>query len=120
MHKSVLVVEDEFLVAMDLQLMLEDNGWRVIGPAPSVRDALRLLEADLPTVALLDVNLGFELVTPVAEALREQGVPFAVASAHDSPEQYGGPILAGVPNAGKPTAEHRLLDILIRLTAADS
>jgi hypothetical protein len=42
MQKTVLIVEDEFLIAMDLQLMLEDHGWRVIGPAANVRDALRL------------------------------------------------------------------------------
>jgi len=43
-QKTVLVVEDEFLIAMDLKLMLEERGWRVIGPVATVQDALRLLE----------------------------------------------------------------------------
>lgn len=118
MTRTILVVEDEFLIAMDLQMMLEAHGWRVLGPVPSVADALRLLDAELPQVALLDVNLGVELVTPVAEVLKAQAIPFAVATAHDKPEDYGGPVLAGVPNAGKPTNERRVLEVLARLIGA--
>jgi DNA-binding response OmpR family regulator len=70
MEKSVLVVEDEFIIAMDLKFTLEEHGWRVIGPVATVAGALRLLDVERPTAALLDVNLGSELVTPVAEALR--------------------------------------------------
>lgn len=92
--------------------MLEDAGWRVIGPAATVAAALKLLEDELPAVALLDVNLGNEYVTPVAEALKAQGVPFAVASAYKKPEEYGGAILIGVPNVGKPVGEDRLVAVL--------
>ncbi|QOT73039.1 response regulator [Sphingobium fuliginis] len=115
MQKTVLIVEDEYLIAMDLQLLLERHGWRVIGPVATVADALALLKIDLPTVALLDVNLGRELVTPVAVALKASRIPFAVATAYASPEQYGGEILAGVPNAGKPTNERRVLAVLDQL-----
>jgi hypothetical protein len=41
---------------MDLKRMLERYGWRVIGPVATVQAALRLLEDELPSVALLDVN----------------------------------------------------------------
>ncbi|WP_348629173.1 response regulator [Mesorhizobium sp. WSM3859] len=95
MQKTILIVEDEFIIAMELKVMLERLGWRVLGPVPRVADALRLLEDELPTVALLDVNLGDQLVTPVAEALRSRGVPFAVASAYDKPELFGGAVLGG-------------------------
>ena len=94
--------------------MLEALGWRVIGPVGNVADALTVLKQELPTVALLDVNLGSELVTLVAEFLKASGVPFVVASAYDRPERYGGDILAGAPNAGKPTNEGRLLAALQR------
>ena len=101
---------------MDLQLLLEARGWRVIGPASTVGEALTLLEAELPTVALLDVRLrNDELVTPVALALAATGVPFAVATAYSRPERYGGRVLAGIPNAGKPTSEHCLLAALNQL-----
>lgn len=105
MQKSVLI-------ALSLQFLLEGCGWRVMGPAGTVRDALQLLEVELPTVALLDVNLGDELVTKVAEFLKVHDIPFAVASAYDKPERFGGDVLAGVPNAGKPTNERRVLAAL--------
>jgi hypothetical protein len=102
---------------MDLTLMLEAHGWIVLGPMASVRDALELLQRELPLAALLDVNLGSELVTPVAEFLKAHDVPYAVASAYPNPEHFGGSVLAGVPNAGKPTSEARLLSILGQLTS---
>ena len=55
--RLVLVVEDEVLIAMDLQLLLQRNGWRVLGPAATVAEALRLLRGETPDVALLDVSL---------------------------------------------------------------
>ncbi|TGQ12467.1 MULTISPECIES: response regulator [unclassified Mesorhizobium] len=116
MQKTILIVEDEFIIAMDLKVMVELLGWQVLGPVARVADALRLLEEERPTVALLDVNLGHQLVTPVAEALRSRGVPFAVASAYDKPELVGGVILAGVPNVGKPTSERSLLRVLETLS----
>lgn len=116
MLKTVLIVEDAYLIAADLQGLLEDRGWRVIGPVATVEDALRLLTDELPSVALLDINLGNELVTPVAEILKKREVPFAVASAYDMPEQFGGEVLAGVPNVGKPTTTRRLLTALADLT----
>jgi DNA-binding NtrC family response regulator len=115
-QKTVLIVEDEYLIAMDLQLMVERLGWRVMGPVATVRGALRLLEDELPSVALLDINLGTELVTPLAEALKARNVPFAVASAYDRPEQFGGEVLAGAPNVGKPATERRLLAALAQAT----
>jgi len=112
LQKTALIVEDEFLIALDLQTLLEAHGWRVIGPAATNASALRLLEDELPSVALLDVNLGSELVAPVAAALRARQVPFAVASAYEKPERFGGEVLAGAPNAGKPVSEWRLLAAL--------
>jgi CheY-like chemotaxis protein len=66
---SVLVVEDEALIAMDLQALLEDAGYRVLGPANSTAAAMALLNGDEPDVALLDVNLGRSDVFGVANEL---------------------------------------------------
>jgi DNA-binding response OmpR family regulator len=114
----VLLVEDEFLIALDLEWLLERHGWRVLGPAATVAQALRLLEQDEepPDAALLDVNLRGELVTPVAAALRARGVPFVLASAYDRVD-LGVPALAGAVNVGKPTDERRLLVALARALA---
>lgn len=47
-----LVVEDEFLIAIGLELLLQRHGWRVLGPAATVAAALRLLTGERPDVAL--------------------------------------------------------------------
>jgi DNA-binding response OmpR family regulator len=116
MEKTVLIVEDEFLLALDLKILLEGYGWRVMGPAASVAAAMSLLEHELPSVALLDVNLGNEMVTPLAENLKMRCVPFALASAVDDPERHCGTVMSGVPNVGKPTSERRLKAALEELT----
>ena len=115
--RLVLVVEDEFLIAMDLELLLRRHGWRVLGPAATVAEVLRLLAAERPDVALLDLNLRGELVTPVAEELRVQDVPFVLASAYDSRGLTAVAALAEVPNLGKPTDERRLLATLAQAVA---
>jgi two-component system, response regulator PdtaR len=114
--RLVLVVEDELLIAMDLELLLQRNGWRVLGPAATVAEALWLLQGATPDVALLDINLRGELVTPVAEELRARGVPFVLASAYDDHE-LAVLALARAPNVGKPTNERRLLAALLQAMA---
>ena len=110
----VLVVEDEFLIAMDLEAMLREHGWRVLGPAATVAKALSLLEdGEMPDVALLDVNLKGETVVPVAEVLRERGVPIVLASAYNHAASMAD-VLAGAPNVGKPNQERHLLATLER------
>lgn len=79
--RRVLVVEDEFLIAMDLRSLLVESGFSVLGPAGTVADALELLEGETPDIALLDVNIGDERVTPVAVRLRSLDVPFILSSA---------------------------------------
>src|SRR3954464_14730400 len=80
----VLVVEDELLIALDLGSILDRLGRVVLGPAPTVPEALRLPAADPPDAALLDMNLRGTRATPVALALAlaGRGVPFAVVSAY--------------------------------------
>ena len=54
----ILAVEDEGLIAMELDDMLGDLGHEVIGPAATVESALRLLEGARPDAAVVDANLG--------------------------------------------------------------
>lgn len=81
-HKTVLLVEDEIFVAMDIQMTLEDEGWSVAGPFPSTAEALSYLESNSPTCAILDVRLTDGDVFPVADRLRETNVPFVFHSGH--------------------------------------
>ena len=72
---SVLIVEDEPFIALDLAEAVKEARGNVIGPAGSLREALRLIEPGLVQAAVLDVNLSDGDVTPVAEFLIEGGVP---------------------------------------------
>lgn len=103
----VLVVEDETLIAMDIETMLTRLGCSVVGPVPTVARALALLDREEPDFAILDVNLGPERSTTVAEALRERGVPFALATGYDGrklPEKA----FRDAPHLGKPIDIGRL------------
>lgn len=80
----LLLVEDEYLLALYLAELLEDLGAEVLGPVASVADALDLIEkAPEIDAAILDVNLAGEAVFPVADRLRARHVPFAFASGYD-------------------------------------
>lgn len=81
-HKTVLLVEDEVFVAMDIQMTLEDEGWTVAGPFPSTEEALDYLAGNTPSCAILDVRLTDGDVFPVADRLREANVPFVFHSGH--------------------------------------
>jgi DNA-binding NtrC family response regulator len=74
---SVLVIEDEFVIALEMMNILSDGGFQVLGPAGNVATALRLVAAHQPSAALVDNNLNGKSAGPVAAALCERGIPFA-------------------------------------------
>jgi two-component sensor histidine kinase/DNA-binding response OmpR family regulator len=74
--RRVMVVEDEALVALVLADQLADMGLAVIGPCSSVAQARAAVAEHDFEAAILDVNLGGELVYPVAELLTARGIPF--------------------------------------------
>jgi DNA-binding response OmpR family regulator len=78
----VLVVEDEFLVAILIEEMLESAGCVVIGPFPRVPEALDAVDRNRCDAAVLDVNLGGERIDPVAAALSKRNVPFVFVSGY--------------------------------------
>jgi CheY-like chemotaxis protein len=80
--KRILVVEDEFLIALDIASALEERGCSVIGPLGSVGEALEALRREAVDGALLDANLGGEPVDKLAEALLARRVPFAFVSGY--------------------------------------
>jgi DNA-binding response OmpR family regulator len=116
---SVLVVEDECFIAMEIEILLEESGYRVIGPAASNSEALRILGASDPDVALLDANIGGHLVTPVAEELRRRHIPFVLSSAYTSFRSTGSRVLADATNIGKPISQRRLLAALAEATGIE-
>lgn len=78
--RSILVVEDEPLIAMMLEDFLETLGHQVHATCGSVAEALGEAEKGGFDVAILDVNLNGESAWPVARKLREKQVPFVIAT----------------------------------------
>jgi two-component SAPR family response regulator len=105
---------------MDLEMMLIQHGWRMLGPVPTVERALALLKEERPDVAVLDINLRGELITPVAEALRTLNVPFVVTSAYRPTDVPEIEVLNGAPFVAKPVIERSLFIALAQLTKQES
>jgi CheY-like chemotaxis protein len=80
----VLVVEDEALIAMLVEDMIHDSGGEMVGPAAKLSDAVDLARNAQADVALLDLNLGGALAYPVADVLRQRGVPIVFTSGYGS------------------------------------
>ena len=74
--ERVLVVEDEFIIALDIQASLEEAGATVVGPALTLQQALQLAEKEKLSAAMLDLRLGRDSASPVAQILRERHIPF--------------------------------------------
>ncbi len=79
----ILVVDDEPIIAMTMSDWLSDLGHGVAGPTGSLAEAMALGD-DRLDAAILDVSLGAVTTETLATRLVELGVPFAVASGHDS------------------------------------
>ena len=97
----ILVVEDQFLIAMELSDQLAVAGCHVVGPASSVKQALQKIDGVALDGAVLDINLAGERSFPIAELLATRGVPFLFLSGYDSasiiPEKF-----AQAPRLSKP------------------
>jgi len=73
----VLVVEDEFLIALDIDRILESVGVQQVLTAGRIDEALRILSDDQPiNAAVLDLKLDKDSTLPVAEKLQALGIPF--------------------------------------------
>ena len=104
-----ILVEDE----------LRDAGATVLGPAPSLGDALRLVEAAAAdggiSAAVLDINLDGRHVAPAADRLAALGVPFVFATGYGENHDTGGHGTA--PTLPKPFGPERLIAAVERLLA---
>jgi DNA-binding response OmpR family regulator len=80
--KTILIVEDEPLVAMSLAEEIEAAGGTVLGPVNSVAAAYRIIETAMVGFAVLDVELDGELVYPLAGELVERSIGFVFTTGH--------------------------------------
>ena len=115
-QRSILVVEDEPLIAMMLEDFLESLGHSVTATCESVADALAEADKGGFDLAILDVNLKGESVWPVASRLREKNVPFVIATGgHVDPPPAE---FANVPVIEKPYTVDRVTPALEAAVAA--
>lgn len=112
--KVILLVEDEAMLAMELQFALEDAGAEVVGPALTLGSALSLVaqEGDIDG-AILDVDIGGVDVFPVAQALELRGVPFVFHTGHGERVQLN-TMFPAAPVITKPVPSDKLIVALCR------
>jgi DNA-binding response OmpR family regulator len=109
---TVLVVEDEYLIALEAQRMIEEAGAAAVVLANTVNEIRKLL-ADGPQIdaAILDLKLGKEDASPVMAEFRERNIPFLIATGFDG----GAP--EGVPRLSKPYRDTELIAAIRHLLA---
>ena len=77
-----MIVEDEALVAMDLEDTIEANGGEIFALVATVPAALESIENDRPDAVTLDLNLNGQSTVEVAQALRDHSIPFLVLTGY--------------------------------------
>jgi DNA-binding NtrC family response regulator len=80
--RRVMVLEDDVLIAMDMEDFLLGEGCQVVGPISNVEAALETVETGELDGAVVDLNLRGELSVPVIEALKSRGLPVIVCSGY--------------------------------------
>ncbi len=104
--KNILIVEDEFLIAIHAAEVMEGLGFSVVGPVATIEQGLELLQESVLDGAILDVNLSGTLIFPVAEALADRNIPFILTSGYEAtglPERW-----RDRPHLRKPVIERDL------------
>ncbi|WP_158541696.1 response regulator [Pelagibacterium lacus] len=82
LNSHILIVDDEFLVLLDLHTQLQQRGFSNISTASNVAGAMTIVENETIVMAFLDINLGNETSYDIASALQERNIPFAFVSGY--------------------------------------
>jgi DNA-binding NtrC family response regulator len=101
----ILIVEDEALIALELEDCFRDRGYEV-AVAAFTETAISRIEAGGINFCVLDYNLRGSAATSVAEALHARGVPFVICSGSPAPFLHN--LFEGVPILSKPFDENAL------------
>ena len=105
---TMLIIEDEWLVAQGLRIDLEEHGCRVLGPVLSCKDALSILADHEVDLAFVDTQLGDETCVSVLEACEKSNIPVVIFTGHlasDLPEFVRGRRVLSKPYAAKALSE---------------
>jgi len=108
--RRVLVAEDEFVIALEIEEALRRAGYEVVGPAATAEEAERLAREEPLDAAVLDADLRGGPSYTAADALAARGVPFVFLTGYEAgvlPDRF-----RGRPVLGKPYAADRLPAVL--------
>ena len=115
--RRILAIEDEYYLAMDLERDLRADGAIVLGPVPSVAQAIEMIGREpMIDAAILDLNLGGEMAHPVAKTLAGRGIPFLFTTGYSDGDldlRY-----PGIMRCEKPVAFAELKRALTQLLQA--
>ena len=114
----VMVIEDNAVVALDLQGVLRQAGYRVVGPAPTMADAERLMARGPIDCAVLDTDLKGGKAFAVADRLDRAGIPFVLIT--NDPRQELKEKYAGRPVIAKPCHPDEVLAAVERAISGGS
>ncbi len=105
--KTVLLVEDSMIIALDAEEALKETGAAKVMVAANLERAMATLDAGAFDFVLLDINLGAENSLPIADRLKRQGVPFAFATGYGEGAGLS-ELYPGVPIVAKPYGPEHL------------
>lgn len=106
----IMVVEDEFLVALEIERMMLDLGCDVIGPISDLDNALTLAHEEVMDGAVLDVNVGGRKIDPVALVLADRQIPFILSTGYTS--EGIAPALRDRPRLNKPFGDVQMAEMM--------
>ncbi|TIT70956.1 MAG: response regulator [Mesorhizobium sp.] len=112
--RRVLVVEDEYLIAAELEEAIREAGGRIIGPVANPQDASRKIASEDVECATVDIKLGGAATFAVAVELKAHGIPFIFVTGYDRtivPSEF-----SGVQRLVKPVKTDDVIRHLIELT----
>ncbi len=115
---SILLVEDNMIIALDLESLLQEFGFSVVHTAANVSEAIRTLEQHDINLAVLDINLGAETSFEVGKRLQSQSTPFVFLTGYSELRPDAVSEFADVPILSKPVNNGLLHNRLNEMVAA--
>jgi DNA-binding NtrC family response regulator len=114
--KSILIVEDEFIIGMMLCQELARAGAIPFGPLSSVADAVKKIDGQVVDLVILDAKLAGGSGADLVASLKARGIPYVVVSGYEKASLPAG--LRGVPFVAKPVSMPLLMEAIEAVTAA--
>lgn len=112
----ILLVEDQFLIAMDAEATLIDYGFNQVRIATTMADARSLIDQFDPQIAILDIDMSGETTFELAKFLQDKGVGVAFASGYSRDASWDS-ALSNVPIIPKPFSSEDLIGAITQLQA---